>query len=250
MSTAVPLPLGSSLGKSFEYGLDINLGTYASPTWQPVRRMSGFAPTFPKTTTDVASYDDLGAPNEDVTGRGFTAAFNVQVNRLVSSGMYLPEIEALIAAGRTKGDAAVLDIRFYHKPEVGTPNPDDAGRAFVTVELSRNNTGNSETEILGVTLTGKGEYSPIANPFAGWTALAPVITDVDPDSAAAGELMTITGTSLLGATAVKFGTTNAEFEVFNGSTIVAVMPTGTAGPVNLTVVTPVGTSAAVSVTRL
>lgn len=250
MSNAVPLPAGSTLGKSFEYGIDINLGSYASPTWQPVRRMSGFAPTFPKTTTDVTSYDDLGAPNEDVTGRGFTAAFNVQVNRNLSSGLYLPEIEAILAAARAKGDSAVLDVRFYHKPEVGTPNPDDAGRAFVTVEASRNNTGNSETEILGVTLTGKGEYSPIANPFAGWTALAPVITNIDPDSAAVGDLLTITGTSLLGATAVKFGAVEAEFEVITGATIMTVMPTGTAGSVNVTVTTPAGVSAAVAVTRL
>lgn len=252
MSTNVPLPAGTTLGKSFEYGLDVNLGTYASPIWQPFRRISGFAPTFPKTTEDVATYDDLGAPNEDVTGRGFAAAFTAQVNRTLSTGLYLPEVEAVMAAARTKGESAVLDIRFYHKPEFGTPNPTDAGRAFVTVEVSRQNTGNSQNEILSISLVGKGNYEPIANPFTGWGTTIPTITAVEQVAAGDGDLITVIGTGFLGATAFSIDGTPLDadaFEVLNGATIVAIMPTGDAGDVDLEVTTPAGTSDAFSYTR-
>lgn len=242
MNNRVPLPAGATLGKAFEYGLDINIGTYGSPFWQVVRRMSGWAPTYPKTTTDVATYDDLGAPNEDVTGRGFAAAFSVQANRIVSTGLYLPEIEAIMAAAKAKGEAAVIDVRFYHKPEFGTPNPNDAGRASVTVEATRSNTGNTGTEVLAVTLSGKGAYEPIPNPFLGWDVTEPTITSIMPPAAGDGDLVTVTGTGLLGATAVTVDGDPVEHVSINGSTLILVLPTGDAGEVPVRVTTPGGIS--------
>ena len=176
----VPLPVGTALGKSFEHGLDINLGTYSVPIWQPFRRISGWAPSFPRVTTDVTTYDDMGDTNEAVSGRTFSAAFTAQGNRSTITGKLLPELDKIIHASRAKGEAAVLDVRFYHKPETGTPDPDDAGRAFVTVEATRQNTGNSESEVYSITLSGKGAYEPITNPFTGWAATAPVIASVTP----------------------------------------------------------------------
>ena len=56
--------------------------------------------------------------------------------------------------------------------------------------------------------------------------------------------MTITGTSLTGATAVDFGTTPAtNVTVVDDTTITADSPAGTAGTVDVTVITPAGTSA-------
>lgn len=246
----VPLPAGSSLGKSFEYGLDINLGTSAAPVWQPVRRISEWAPTYPATTQDVASYDDRGAENTDITGRSFATSFTVQGNRSTVTGAYLPEVEALLAASKTIGGDAVVDIRWYHKPDVGAPNPTDAGRAYCTVEVTRQNTGNAEAESFSVSLTGKGRFVPIANPFAGWDVSVPVLAAVTPPAAAEGDLVTITGSGLLEATAVAFGAVPAaEFVVAGGATIIAAMPAGTAGTVNVTVTTPGGTSAPLPYTR-
>ncbi len=250
MSTSVPLPADTSLGKSFEYGIDINLGTIGSPQWQPLRRMSAWAPTFPKTTTDVTTYDDRGAPNEDVTARGFAASFTVQGNRSTTTGLYLPELEKIMAAAKTKGEAAVLDIRFYHKPDVGTPSPNDAGRAQVTVEATRQNTGNSESEVFAISLTGKGAYEPITNPFAGWDATVPVVSFVGPAAAGEGELVTINGSGFLGATAVTFdGIAATEFAVSNGASIVAILPADDAGSVPVVVTSPAGASAAFTYTR-
>ncbi|MDJ1113237.1 phage tail tube protein [Microbacterium dauci] len=250
MTNPVSLPAGATLGKSFEHGLDVNLGTYGAPVWQPIRRISGWAPTYPPVTTDVATYDDLGSPNEDVSGRGFATAFTVQGNRLLSTGLYLPELEKILAAAKAKGEGAILDVRWYHKPENGTPNPNDAGRAYVRVEASRQNTGNAENEVYSVTLTGKGSFEPIANPFTGWGETIPVLSSVTPPTAGDGEMVTITGAGFLGATAVTVdGDPVPEFVVVNASTIIATLPTGDAGAVPVIVTTPAGPSTALVYTR-
>jgi hypothetical protein len=248
----VPLPAGSVLGKSFEYGIDVNLnlGASGAPSWQPIRRISAFAPTFPPVTTDISSYDDRGAENSEVTGRSFAASFTVQGNRSTTTGLFLPELEAIIAAARGIGTSANLEIRFYHKPDAGVSSPTDAGRILTRVEATRQNTGNADAEIWSVTLTGKGRVQPIANPFTGWTPEAPKVAAVTPAAAAAGKLVTITGAGFLGATAVKFGAdTAAEFTVVNGATILAVMPAGAAGAAPVMVTTPVGDSPAFAYTR-
>ena len=246
----VPLPAGTALGKSFEYGLDVNLGTSGSPTWQPVRRISAWAPSFPATTADISSYDDRGAPSEEITARGFSGSFTVQGNRSTTTGLYLPELEALIAAGKATGAGAVVQVRWYHKPDVGAPSATDAGMAYATVEVTRSKTGNAETEEYSVTLSGRGRYTPITNPWTGWTATTPVVTAISPTGAGTGKMVTITGTGLLGATSVKFGATEAtEKLIVSGSTIIATLPSGTAGSVAVTVVTPGGTSTGVNYTR-
>lgn len=170
MSTKVPLPAGTTIGKSFEYGLDVNIGTTEAPNWQPVRRMSNFQHTPTPRTQDAQTYDDLGADNSDVTGWSHTTTFQVQKNRLVS-GAYVPELEALLLRTRpeAKGAAAVIEYRYYDKPESGTPNPDDAGQGFATVAYTRVNTGPAgEIEQYSFTLTGKGPETHIENPFTGW----------------------------------------------------------------------------------
>lgn len=250
MNQRVPLPLGAQLGKSYEHGLDVNLGTYDVPIWQPFRRISAWAPTFPPVTQDVTTYDNVGDTDNNVSGRGFATSFTAQGNRLSTTGKLLPELDATIKASRGKDEGAILDIRFYHKPESGTPDPDDAGRALVTVEATRQNTGNSEIEVYAITLTGKGAYEPIANPFAGWGATAPVISSIGPDEAGDGEIVTITGTGLSGATAVSVGGVPVdEIAPMSATTVVFVMPDGDAGDVAVTVTTPGGVSAPFTFTR-
>jgi len=253
MPEKVPLPAGTTLGKSYEYGLDCNLNTTASPIWQPFRRISGFQPTPTPTTQDAQTYDDLGAQNNDVTGWSWLVAFNVFVNRSFSTGLYLPEIEAILARTRpsAKGEAATIECRWYHKPEAGTPNPTDAGQGIATVAYTRSNTGaDGAIEQLAVTLTGKGPYTEIANPFTGWNdAAPPAVASVTPSGRSAGQQVTITGTGFLGATDVRFGATSVQYTVVSPTTIIATVPTGSAGAVAITVVTPRGTSTAVNYTR-
>lgn len=85
--------------------------------------------------------------------------------------------------------------------------------------------------------------------FAGATP-APAVVGAAPSGAAATELVKIIGTSFDGATAVKFGATNAtDFAVEDSTTIYASMPAGTAGSAAVTVTTAAGTSPAFAYTR-
>lgn len=245
MNNRVPLPAGTTLGKSFEYGLDLNLGTFGSPQFQPARRISGFAPTFPETTSDAATYDDQGSPNEDVDGRGVVISFTIQGNRSIATGLYLPELELLLAAAKATGEAAIIDARWYHKPELGTPSPNDAGRAYFRVSASRQNTGNTGNEVWSITLTGKGSFERIPNPFTGWGATAPTVTLVSPPEAAEGDLVTITGAGFLTVTSVTVdGVALApkDYVIGSGGSIVAQMPAGDEGVVPIVVTNPAGAS--------
>ncbi len=76
------------------------------------------------------------------------------------------------------------------------------------------------------------------------TAAAPVVTGVSPNSgpAAGGTVVTITGTGFTSATAVDFGTIQATgLTVVSGTMITADSPAGT-GTVDVTIMTPSGTS--------
>lgn len=173
MTTKVPLPVDYSLALSHEHGLDINVGTHETPDWQPARRISAFAPAPGQIRQNAQTYDDQGSPNEDVTGTSWVLSFNIQANRSQTTGKHLPEVEALLA--RTKPSAigrdAEIEVRWYHKPDKGTPDPDDAQQGVATVGYSRVNTGpDGATEQYAITLTGKGQAEEIPNPFTGWPA--------------------------------------------------------------------------------
>ena len=75
---------------------------------------------------------------------------------------------------------------------------------------------------------------------------APTVTSISPASGpvTGGTSVTITGTNLSGASAVRFGTTASSGVTVNSATsITATAPAGTAGTVDVTVTTPGGTSA-------
>ena len=81
---------------------------------------------------------------------------------------------------------------------------------------------------------------------------APTVGAVDPPSGpvAGGTSVTITGTNFTGATAVYFGASPAPaFTVDSATVLSATSPAGAAGTVDVTVVTPGGTSAAVPADR-
>jgi hypothetical protein len=84
------------------------------------------------------------------------------------------------------------------------------------------------------------------------TAGVPAVTAVagQPDPAATGQLVTLTGSRFAGTTAVEFGGVAAtDFTVLDASTLVAVMPAGAAGPVDVVVTNAVGDSTAFEYTR-
>ena len=76
-----------------------------------------------------------------------------------------------------------------------------------------------------------------------YTAPQPAITGVSPPSGgtAGGTTVTITGTGLAGATAVRFGAAAAAITADSATQVTVTSPPGT-GRVDLTVTTPAGTS--------
>lgn len=103
-------------------------------------------------------------------------------------------------------------------------------------------------EVLGYEVTFSIERSPVLGNghFGEWllpsTNGVPTITAATPSAAAATESVTITGTLLTGATQVKFGASNAtSFTVDSATQITAVVPAGSAGSAQITVITPNGT---------
>ncbi|HEV8063505.1 MAG TPA: IPT/TIG domain-containing protein, partial [Acidimicrobiales bacterium] len=89
--------------------------------------------------------------------------------------------------------------------------------------------------------TSADEYSYLPGPPNG-----PVVTAVDPSAGIAGTVVTVSGSGFSGATAVHFGSTAATaMSVVSDTTITAKAPaeTGSDSPVDITVTTPVGTSA-------
>ncbi len=101
------------------------------------------------------------------------------------------------------------------------------------------------TGAVGVTVTTPSGTSATLPADVFTYAAVPVVSGISPAAGpvGGGTTVTITGTGFSGATAVEFGTSPAtSVTVSSGSSITAVSPAGT-GTVNVTVVTPAGTSA-------
>jgi len=96
-----------------------------------------------------------------------------------------------------------------------------------------------------VTTGGGTSATSAADHFTYVTILPPTVTGVSPStgSGAGGTSVTITGTSLNGATAVKFGNTAAASFVVNSATSITATSPPSSGTVDVTVTTAGGTSA-------
>jgi len=101
-----------------------------------------------------------------------------------------------------------------------------------------------EVQIFSRSLTA-AEIHGIYNAGPAGLTLVPTVTGISPFNgpATGGTSVTITGTGLTGATAVKFAATDAGFSVKSDTQITATSPAGVAGQtVDVTVTTPSGTS--------
>ena len=94
-------------------------------------------------------------------------------------------------------------------------------------------------KVKAVNSGGSGDDSNVVDVT---TPTPPSVTSFSPGTAAAGTTVTITGTDLVGATAVSFGGTSAtSFTVVSSTSVTAVVASGTSGSVSVT--TPGGTAA-------
>ena len=242
------LPAGSTLGKSYEYGVDVDTGAggLADAIWQAVRRIFNVLPTMTPVTQDAQTYDDLGSPNADVSAWSWTLAWSVYVNR--ANGTLPAELLALQARfGDKKGEAAKIRVRWYHKPSDGTtPDPAEAFEGVGTVAIVRGNIDPTGlNEMWNVTITGTGYAVRIPNPFEGWAGDddPPVVTTVGPVGQSVSEQVVIGGSGFTGVTGVTIDGEAAEFVLIGPSALAAIIPATAAGPAPVVVTNAAGSSA-------
>ncbi|MEU0674680.1 IPT/TIG domain-containing protein [Streptomyces sp. NPDC006172] len=130
-------------------------------------------------------------------------------------------------------------------------------------KLATSFTVNSATQITAVAPSGSGSVNVTVTtnqgtsaqqvPFTYAGAQAPALSGISPGQGlpAGGTTVTLTGTNLTGATAVRFdGVAAASFTVNSATQITAVTPAHAAGAAAVTVTTPGGTSNALTFTYL
>ncbi len=143
-----------------------------------------------------------------ITGTGLTAATAVDFGTVAATGVTVKSDTSIVATSPA-GSAGAVDVT--------------------------------------VTTAGGTSAKSSADQFTYAVIPAPTVTAVSPNSGttAGGQTVTVTGTNLTGATAVDFGATAGTSVTVNsaGTSLTVVDPKGTAGAVDVTVVTPGGTSA-------
>jgi len=195
------------------------------------------APQITPNKVDSSDYDTDGWSSSEITMQAWTAV--IKYNKLSESGAPDPVQETVRAAQGQFGDAARLYVRWYD-----TDGGAEAYTGRAIVELQRSKTGVADIAEITLTLTGDGAVTAITNPYSA--ALAPVVLTATPSGAGTGSQVTITGqhfTGVVPATGVKFGAVVATVTtVVSDSTIVAVMPSGSAGSAPVTVTNATGVS--------
>lgn len=245
-------PIPGDLGFSYEFGIDIDMAypDDETPDWVQVAFITDAGDANEKTKVDTATYYDRGAARNAITGENWTLTFTHQLHRN-PDGTYIAVLAKLVEAskfGKRNKDAKV-HVRWYD-----TEGASYAFEGEAYVSRARTAQGNAEVGGFTFTLEGDGAAVEIENPNA--EATAPTLSAANPATSAASNVMVkITGDHFstvnpASAAAVKFGAENAaQFFVDDDNTIYARMPTGTAGPLNITVTNPTGTSSAFTYAR-
>jgi uncharacterized repeat protein (TIGR02543 family) len=210
---------------------------------------------------------------------GTTAATNVSYNSgtgklTATSPAGTGTVNVIVTTSGTQSATATANQFIYYAPPTITglsrsTGPNGGGSSVViagtnfisgsTVAFGANNVTtfaiNSLTQITATSPAGTGAVDVRVSNQGGTSADSvadnftyfplPSVTTISPTTGttAGGTSVTITGQNFIGATAVKFGTTDAtSFSVDSATQITATAPAGT-GEVNVTVITPGGTSA-------
>ncbi|WP_345718612.1 IPT/TIG domain-containing protein [Kineosporia mesophila] len=196
--------------------------------------------------TAVAPAGSAGTVDVTVTNPGGTSAASAADQ---FTYIALPTVTSIApATGPTAGGntVTITGTGFSGTPTVnfGAGNPSALVTVVSPTQITATVPSGSGSVDVRVVTTGGTSPNTAADDYL--YAGTPTVTNVSPSAGpvAGGTSVTITGTGLTGATAVKFGSANAtSFTVNSATSITAVSPAGSAGAVDITVVTPGGTSA-------
>jgi hypothetical protein len=208
------------------------------------------------TTTLVSSTQLTAAVPASLLAAAGTASVTVTESGGVSANMAFfinaaaPSIVGISPAQGLSAGGTAVNITGTNFTGVSAVRFGAASAASFTVNSANSITavspaGSAGTVDIQVVTPSGASATGVTDQF---TYLAPpAVTGINPatGSSAGGTTVTITGLNLTGATAVNFGTTAAAgFTVNSSTSITAVSPPGSAGTVDIQVVTPGGTSRA------
>lgn len=212
----------------------------------------------PGDNTQIAAHNGDVVIDQDKPGN-FTVQFTGLEETKVSTAVYF-DAEVDDATGSVTVSKASVST-FRDLVTVGITGDDDlVVTHYPRVKLSDRDAltfGPNDPHQFGMTFTTFRDPT-LGYHFKSWSTLliaapaaTPTIGTVSPAStAAAGALVTLTGTGFTGASDVKFGTDSAVWFQVDGPTQVrTVMPAGSSGSASITVVTPGGTSSAKTYSR-
>jgi hypothetical protein len=212
--------------------------------------MLDFTPNLTPVLQDDSDFDSGGYKSSTVTALSWDAQGTVS-RKIVPSAptTYDPGQELLRTISLLQGAANSLQVRFYEVTAAGPTT--EAWQGSAAVSWSPKGGAMDALDEVAFTLTGQGARVAITHPNAATSA--PSIASISPTTAgiAGGAQIQIHGSYFTGATAVKIDAASvatANWTLINDGLIVFTVTSTTAGPHNITVVTPAGTSNAAVLT--
>lgn len=248
MAVPTRTPLGASTIVRKWY-LDVNTGTIASPVWVAVGGMLDFTPNITPTLQDDSDFDGGGYKSSTSTALSWDAQGTVSRKTIPGSPtVYDAGQEFLRTTSVTMGVQNSIQVRFYEMTP-GGPRV-EAYQGLAAVTWTPKGGSMDALDEAGFVLTGQGQRTSITHPD---TTVVPAISALSPNTAgtAGGAQIQIKGSYFTGATAVKVNAvvvSASNWTLINDGLIIMTAPAETAGPYPVTVITPGGTSAGVTLT--
>jgi hypothetical protein len=231
--------MSNALARRFKVDVSLD-GT----NWIPLLGLTDFNPQETPTLQSADDYDTNGFNGFEKTMTG--AKLAIKARRKLTAGAFDPGQELCRLTRYQFSTSARLYVRWYDRNGAA-----EAYTGLYLVDYQQAKTGAADIEEVSITFTADGAVTAITNP--GTAPLAPVLISATPSGAAAGALVTVTGsyfTGTTGATGVKIGGVNAtNYTVVSDNTIVFTVPAGTAGSAPIIVTNPVGASNSLAYTR-
>lgn len=233
---------------SFEFLLRIQPGTGGAHV--QTADVNNVNPAFTAKNRNRETYAAKGVDSANKYGENLVLTFDVEAVR-DTNGAFQPVLQDLIDASKSLGAANRRSIQAFD-----ALGADYAFQSQFAIQVSRTGTGYDEAAFFTVTATQYGATTWIDNPVL--TGNVPFLTSVAPLSAAGAAHVFIQGegffldgvADVIGASHVKFGSTNAtSYTVLSDTLIDAVVPGTGAADLPITVENSAGVSNAIDFER-
>lgn len=234
---------------SFEWILRI----FSTPTvFVDTADITGVSPAFTGKTRNRETYAAKGKDRGLKYADNLVLSWNHEAVR-DEQGQFQPELQMLLDASKALGMGNIVKLALFD-----ALGADYAYQARFSISVAPTNGGWDEAGFFTITATSYDQEEWITNPVLD--GLTPSLSNVSPAEAAGGAHVYIQGVNffkegvadVIGATSVKFGSTNAtSYTVISDTLIDAIVPgTGAAPTLPITVTNSDGVSAPIDFARL